>query len=47
MRECTKAFANVKAADLGLELQIWQNSRSLKEKIFTTDEICLSKDISD
>ena len=48
MRECIKAFANIIAADFVIELLIWRNSRSDGNKlILTTDEICLSIDISD
>ena len=47
MRECIKAFAKVIAADLGMKLRIWRNSQSWRKQVFTTDEICLSIDISD
>ena len=44
MRECIKAFANIIAADFGMKLLIWRNSRSWWKQVLTTDEICLSKD---
>ena len=47
MRECIKAFANIIAADFGMKLLIWRNSRSWWKQVLTTDEICLSIDISD
>ena len=47
MRECIKAFVNVIAADLGMKLRMWRNSRSWRKRVFSTDEICLSMDISD
>ena len=46
MRECIKAFANI-IADFGMKLLIWRNSRSWWKQVLTTDEICLSIDISD
>ena len=47
MRECIKAFANIIAADFGMKLLIWRNLRSWWKQVLTTDEICLSIDISD
>ena len=47
MREFIKAFANIIAADFGMKLRIWRNSRSWWKQVLTTDEICLSIDISD
>ena len=47
MRECIKAFANIIAADFVMKLLIWRNSRSWWKQVLTTDEICLSIDISD
>ena len=47
MRECIKAFANIIAADFGMKLLIRRNSQSWWKQVLTTDEICLSIDISD
>ena len=46
MWECIKAFANIIAADFGMKLLKWWNSRSWRKYVLTTDEICLSIDIS-
>ena len=47
MRECIKAFVYVIAADLGMKLRRLRNSLGWRKQVFSTDEICLSMDISD